>query len=104
MEAHEKEWHTRMNEGLETIKNLRETCNRLKAEKSVLEVLYVLFLSGKDVPSTQLIVCTACMLHRRRGIRLPTEINITYHCIHFHSTPSMEYQTDVICVNKRFLD
>jgi chromosome segregation ATPase len=37
MEAHEKEWHTRMNEELETIKDLRETCKRLKAENSVLE-------------------------------------------------------------------
>jgi hypothetical protein len=45
MEAHEKEWHARMNEELDTIKNLREICKRLKAEKSVLEVLYVLFLS-----------------------------------------------------------
>lgn len=45
MEAHEKEWHTRMDEELETIKNLRETCKRLRAEKSVLEVLYILFLS-----------------------------------------------------------
>jgi len=45
MEAHEKEWHTRMNEELETIKDLRETCKRLKAENSVLEVLYILFLS-----------------------------------------------------------
>ena len=45
MEAHEKEWHTRMNEELQTIKNLRETCKRLKAEKSVVEVLYILFLS-----------------------------------------------------------
>jgi len=49
MEAHEKEWHTRMNEGLETIKNLRETCTRLRAEKSVLEVLYVLSLSFLSV-------------------------------------------------------
>ena len=45
MEAHEKEWHTRMIEELDTIKNLRETCKRLKAEKSVLEVLYIPFLS-----------------------------------------------------------
>ena len=45
MEAHEKEWHTRMNEELETVKNLRETCQRLRAEKSALEVLYILFLS-----------------------------------------------------------
>jgi len=44
-EAHEKEWHTRLNEELETIKDLRETCKRLKAEKSVLEVLNILFLS-----------------------------------------------------------
>ena len=34
-----------MNEELETIKDLRETCKRLKAENSVLEVLYILFLS-----------------------------------------------------------
>jgi hypothetical protein len=45
MDEHEKEWHTRMNEDLETIKSLRETCKRLRAEKSILEVLYVLFLS-----------------------------------------------------------
>jgi len=45
MEAREKEWHTRMNEELETIKNLRETCERLKAEKSILKVLYILCLS-----------------------------------------------------------
>ena len=45
MEAHEKEWHTKMSEELETIKKLRETCKRLRAEKSILEVMYVPFLS-----------------------------------------------------------
>jgi hypothetical protein len=45
MKAHEKEWRTKMNEELKTIKNLSETCRRLRAEKSTLEVLYSLFLS-----------------------------------------------------------
>jgi hypothetical protein len=45
IEAHEKEWHTKKNEKLEIIKNLSETCKRLREEKSILEVLYIMFLS-----------------------------------------------------------
>jgi hypothetical protein len=38
MMAQEKEWHAKANEELETIEKLSETCEKLKAEKRVLEV------------------------------------------------------------------
>jgi len=44
MAAQEKEWHSKFNEEQETVEELRETCKKLRTEKSALEVKCVLFL------------------------------------------------------------
>jgi hypothetical protein len=44
MVAQEREWHIKANEELETTEKLRETCEKLKAEKHMLKVKGALFL------------------------------------------------------------